>query len=85
MKTSARTFYKRLYTQDLVDEDNILRYLSDATFDKVFGAEDQSALLAPISIDDLISQASRQSSKSSSPGSDGLGYAFLSLLFSFPP
>ncbi|KAG0780139.1 hypothetical protein G6F21_012267 [Rhizopus arrhizus] len=41
--------------------------------------------MAPITIDEIIQETARVKNKISSPGEDGLGYAFLYQLFRYPP
>jgi hypothetical protein len=83
MKSYAQTFYQQLYSIDHVDEQQIDRYLERIRFERQLTPTDQTTLLAPITTEDLITQSSRASIHSS-PGSDGLGYPFLKLLFQIP-
>ncbi|CEP07325.1 hypothetical protein [Parasitella parasitica] len=83
MKTFAWQFYTDLYKADPVDPGDIEAYLDTVTFDKVLTDDEQQSLMDPITLDELLEQAGR-STKATAPGSDGLAYPFLSLLFSMP-
>ncbi|SAL96475.1 hypothetical protein, partial, partial [Absidia glauca] len=83
MKSYAQSFYQQLYTIDPVDIQQIDRYLAHIRFDSRLSTEDQDALMSPITKDELVQQSCRASAHSS-PGSDGLGYPFLRLLFQIP-
>lgn len=84
MKTSTQRFYQSLYSKEHVLPSEITHYLDDIHFERQLSDTDRQALMAPITIDDIIEQASRHSNKVSSPGSDGLSYPFLVLLFQNP-
>ncbi|KAI8060881.1 hypothetical protein BC940DRAFT_227203, partial [Gongronella butleri] len=80
----AHDFYQKLYTSDPVsisDIDNYLASIHSPTVSK----EDNEDLIKDITLDELLDEAlsSAKRSKESSPGSDGLGYTYLRLLFSF--
>ncbi|CEP09938.1 hypothetical protein [Parasitella parasitica] len=55
-------------------------YLDTVTFKNVLDADEQEFLIEPITLDELLQQVN-WSVKASAPGSDGLVYPFLSLLF----
>lgn len=81
MQTIAQRFYQRLYSTDDVDDKSIGAYLNEVTPTSTLTEEDSDLLTAPITLQELQNHASRLSSQSS-PGSDGLGYPYLALLFS---
>lgn len=83
MKTYAHSFYQQLYTVDHVCDTKIDDYLSNIQFTKQLSSSDHPILTAPITKTDLIRQASKVST-TSSPGSDGLGYPYLLMLFNLP-
>ncbi|KAK4518210.1 2-oxoisovalerate dehydrogenase subunit alpha, mitochondrial [Mucor velutinosus] len=70
-----------LYKADPVAPEHIEAYLNSITFEKVLTADEQQSLTDNITMDELLQQANR-SMKATAPGSDGLAYPFLSLLFS---
>ncbi|KAG1450645.1 hypothetical protein G6F46_010634 [Rhizopus delemar] len=80
----ARQFYKQLYTADPVDNAQLQDYLASIHFDRQISSDAQESLTEPISIEDLIEQASRNGNNISSPGSDDLGYPFPLHLFRHP-
>lgn len=84
MRISAQGFYQSLYTKDHVEDGNISLYLADVTFERTLAPADKSKLMEPIDLEQLLTQASRRSTKYSSPGADGLAYPFLALLFQLP-
>jgi endonuclease/exonuclease/phosphatase family metal-dependent hydrolase len=83
MQSYAHQFYQNLYSVDPVDDDGVLAYLDTITFDKHLGSADAEQLTDKINISELIVQANRLT-KNSSPGADGLSYAFLAVLFQLP-
>ncbi|ORY99662.1 hypothetical protein BCR42DRAFT_444626 [Absidia repens] len=77
MKRYAATFYQKLFDTEPVDQtsiDSLLRHITPSH---------QHQLTTPFTINDLITQSDR-CANNSSPGLDGLGYPFLSLVFSHP-
>jgi hypothetical protein len=80
----AHEFYAHLYTKDSVDNSVLQQYLSSIQFPRTISDREQRDLIAPITLDLLIEQAARTTNKYSSPGSDGLSYLFLILLFKHP-
>lgn len=83
MKSFAWQYYTDLYKADPVAPSDIERYLDTVTFENVLTVDEQQSLMDPITLDELLQQANR-STKVTAPGSDGLPYPFLSLLFSMP-
>ncbi|CEP06836.1 hypothetical protein [Parasitella parasitica] len=83
MKEFAWQFYANLYKADLVSPSANEEYLDTIKFEWVLTTEEQDSLLAPITLKDLI-EHSNQSVKATAPGSDGLSYPLLSLLFEMP-
>ncbi|KAK4515183.1 Glycerophosphocholine phosphodiesterase [Mucor velutinosus] len=81
MKSFAWQYYADLYKADPVAPEHIEAYLNSITFEKVLTADEQQSLTDNITMDELLQQANR-SMKATAPGSDGLAYPFLSLLFS---
>ncbi|KAI9349940.1 hypothetical protein BD770DRAFT_413155 [Pilaira anomala] len=65
---------------DDVDDKSIGAYLNEVTPTSTLTEEESDLLTSPITLHELQTQASRLSSQSS-PGSDGLGYSYLALLF----
>ncbi|KAG1137120.1 hypothetical protein G6F37_011489 [Rhizopus arrhizus] len=80
----AHQFYSQLYSKDPVENSELQQYLASIQFPRKFSEQEQGNLIAPITIDMLVEQASRITNKQSSPGSDGLSYPFLLLLFKHP-
>ncbi|GAN07262.1 hypothetical protein MAM1_0154c06757 [Mucor ambiguus] len=80
MKSFAWHYYTDLYRADPVEPSDIAAYLDTVTFEKVLTIDEQQFLMDPITLDELLQQANR-STKATAPGSDGLAYPFLSLLF----
>ncbi|KAG1078817.1 hypothetical protein G6F42_024070 [Rhizopus arrhizus] len=81
----TQQFYQSLYDADPVDDlqlDSCLQGISDLP--QVTSAH-CDVLMAPITIDEIIQETARVQNKISSPGEDGLGYAFLYQLFRYPP
>ncbi|KAG1042538.1 hypothetical protein G6F43_011881 [Rhizopus delemar] len=81
----AQQFYQSLYTTDPVDNHHIRSYLDEIRNSPRLTTADNEILLAPITIDEIIQETARVETKISSPGEDGLGYAFLYQLFRYPP
>ncbi|EIE78298.1 hypothetical protein RO3G_03002 [Rhizopus delemar RA 99-880] len=81
----TQQFYQSLYDADPVDDLQLDSYLQ-----AIFGlpqviSDHCDILMAPITIDEIIQETARVKNKISSPGEDGLGYAFLYQLFRYPP
>lgn len=76
-------FYQQLYTSDEVTATIIDNYLDNIRIDKYLTESDRQVLLNPIAIEDLQDQAQRVT-QTSSPGEDGFGYPFWSLLLKHP-
>jgi hypothetical protein len=84
MKSYAQQFYQALYTADLVSKYDIESYLNGITFERTLDCEEQDEIMLPIDTEELIEQATR-TTKTSSPGSDGLSYPYLNFLFNLSP
>ncbi|KAI8368560.1 hypothetical protein BD560DRAFT_301738, partial [Blakeslea trispora] len=76
-------FYQNLYAADTVPHGDIDSYLQGIQFDRRLTEDDKEVLEECITVENLQS-LSKRSPKQSSPGSDGLGYAYMQLLFSIP-
>jgi hypothetical protein len=83
MKHYAASFYKNLFAKEPIQQQSIDIMLSHITPSQKLSHFQQCQLTRTFTIQDLTHQAARCSSNSS-PGLDGLGYSFLSLLFSHP-
>ncbi|CEP15119.1 hypothetical protein [Parasitella parasitica] len=82
MKRHAWSYYTHLYRADPVSSSTINEYLDGIQFERVLTEDDKLSLMAPITIEELMEQATR-SVKATAPGSDGLAYPYLALLFQF--
>ena len=82
MKTFAWKYYQSLYSTDPVSPATINTYLDSINFERLLTSDDQNSLMAPITLEEIAEQANR-SAKATAPGSDGLSYPFLSLLFRY--
>ncbi|KAI8347869.1 hypothetical protein BD560DRAFT_240039 [Blakeslea trispora] len=85
MLHTSQQFYTGLYSTDPVEETDLDSYLTDLTDLPLLPEDARIALLNPITLDEILSATSKVVGKQSSPGSDGLGYAFLYHLFRYPP
>ena len=85
MLRSAASFYRQLYTPDVVADSRIAAYLQEVDHMPRLEPTEHDLLLAPISLEEILAVTRKVVSKQSSPGSDGFGYAFLYHLFRFPP
>jgi hypothetical protein len=83
MREIVQKYYQQLYTTDRVTEDEIDKYLQTINSNRKVDSLENDALIAPITLDDLLEQVKR-SPNQSSPGQDGLGYQFLNVLFHIP-
>ncbi|KAG1446861.1 hypothetical protein G6F56_009441 [Rhizopus delemar] len=83
MREVVRQYYQELYTTNRVTEVDIENYLQTINFNRQVDSVDNDALIAPITLDDLLEQVKR-SPNQSSPGQDGLGYQYLNVLFRIP-
>ncbi|KAG0868322.1 hypothetical protein G6F15_012199 [Rhizopus arrhizus] len=81
----AQHFYQSLFTIDPVDGYQIEHYLDDIHDLPQLTDDHTDHLLEPITIEEIIHETARVENKVSSPGEDGLGYAFLYQLFRYPP
>ncbi|KAG1140783.1 hypothetical protein G6F37_009190 [Rhizopus arrhizus] len=81
----SKTFYQDLYSVDPIHESDVDRYLSDIDSLPQLSHENQQSLISPIIIDDILYQSKKVLAKQSSPGADGLGYAFIHLIYCFKP
>ncbi|KAG0806624.1 hypothetical protein G6F20_010985 [Rhizopus arrhizus] len=81
----SKTFYQDLYSVDPIHESDVDRYLSDIDSLPQLSHEDQQSLISPITIDDILYQSKKVLAKQSSSGADGLGYAFIHLIYCFKP
>ncbi|KAG1139282.1 hypothetical protein G6F37_006319 [Rhizopus arrhizus] len=77
----AQQFYWFLLTTDPVDGHQVEQYLADIQLLPQLTDGHTDHLLEPITIDKIIHETARVENKVSSPGEDGLGYAFLYQLF----
>ncbi|CAO3600825.1 unnamed protein product [Absidia cylindrospora] len=80
-ETIAHNFYQHLYTSTTVSPHQIDNYLANITFPDQITTQDRKKLLEPFTIESIQYQANRMT-KSSSPGEDGFGYGYWSLIFS---
>jgi hypothetical protein len=81
----AQQFYHSLYATDPVDETQILHYLGNISDLPQLTEADCAALSSPITLDEILSETRKVVNKVSSPGADGLGYAYLDQLYRYPP
>ncbi|KAG1042928.1 hypothetical protein G6F43_011780 [Rhizopus delemar] len=81
----AQQFYQSLFTTDSVDDHQVEQYLAEIQGLPQLTDDHTDHLLEPITIDEIIYETARVENKVSSPGEDGLGYAFLYQLFRYPP
>ncbi|KAG0930594.1 hypothetical protein G6F32_011943 [Rhizopus arrhizus] len=81
----AHDFYQSLYNVDHVDDTRLEDYLNDINNVPELTTDDCATLMEPITIAEIIRETARVVNKVSSPGADGLGYAFLHQLFRYPP
>jgi hypothetical protein len=81
----AQQFYQSLFTTDSVDDHQMEQYLAEIQGLPQLTDNHTDHLLEPITIDEIIHETARVENKVSSPGEDGLGYAFLYQLFRYPP
>ncbi|KAG1319373.1 hypothetical protein G6F62_011871 [Rhizopus arrhizus] len=81
----SKTFYQDLYSVDPVHEPNVDRYLSDIDSQPQLSDAEQQSLTTPTTIDNILYQSKKVLAKQSSPGADGLGYAFIHLIYCFKP
>ncbi|KAG1135747.1 hypothetical protein G6F37_012566 [Rhizopus arrhizus] len=81
----SKTFYQDLYSIDPVHEPDVDRYLSDIDSQPRLSDVDQQSLTTPFTIDNILYQSKKVLAKQSSPGADGLGYAFIHLIYCFKP
>jgi exonuclease III len=82
-ETIAQDFYQTLYSADTVAPQQIDTYLDNIHFHRRISDSDGQDLMAPIESDDILIQANRMT-KSSSPGEDGFGYPYWSLILNHP-
>ncbi|KAG1136660.1 hypothetical protein G6F37_012244 [Rhizopus arrhizus] len=80
-----QAFYQEPYSVDPVDEHDIDCYLQDIADLPQLNEDDHRYLTSPITIEDIIEQSKKVIGKQSSPGSDGLGYVFMHLIYQFSP
>jgi hypothetical protein len=83
MKHYAATFYRKLFDTEPIHQPSIDSLLQHITPSQQLTPSHQRQLTTPFTINDLITQSARCATNSS-PGLDGLGYPFLSLIFSHP-
>ncbi|KAG1091242.1 hypothetical protein G6F40_012993 [Rhizopus arrhizus] len=81
----SQAFYQELYSVDPVDKHDIDCYLQDLADLSQLNEADRRYLISPITIEDIIEQSKKVIGKQSSPGSDGLGYVFMHLIYQFSP
>ncbi|KAI9478809.1 MAG: hypothetical protein EXX96DRAFT_260868 [Benjaminiella poitrasii] len=84
MRRIAQQFYADLYNPDPADLESIDRFLSQVSFTNTVDEHDNIQLDSDISKDEIIQQLKVCHAKTSSPGHDGFGYQFLSVLFDVP-
>ncbi|EIE77441.1 hypothetical protein RO3G_02145 [Rhizopus delemar RA 99-880] len=82
---SPNSFTSPLYDADPVDDLQLDSYLQGISDLPQVTSDYCDILMAPITIDEIIQETARVKNKISSPGEDGLGYAFLYQLFRYPP
>ncbi|KAG1058193.1 hypothetical protein G6F43_000017 [Rhizopus delemar] len=80
----TQQFYQSLYDADPVDDLQLDSYLQGISDLPQVTSDYCDILMAPITIDEIIQETTRVKNKISSPGEDGLGYAFLYQLFRYP-
>ena len=83
MEKIAHRFYQNFYTSDPVAIDSINQYSQTIPFDRRLNDDDKDELMECIT-SETLQHLSKRSPRQSSPGSDGLDYAYLHLLFSLP-
>lgn len=83
MQMIVHNFYQKLYTVDPIPLEHIQAYLDTITFDPQVSEPDGQRLQQPFDFDDIVDMAKR-CPKQSSPGSDGLGYTYLHMLYNLP-
>lgn len=83
MQQHASSFYKKLFQAEPIHQPSIDALLQNIPPTQRLTPQHHSQLLTPFTIDEIIHQTARCSSNSS-PGLDGLGYIFLSHIFSHP-
>ncbi|KAG1607177.1 hypothetical protein G6F44_013798 [Rhizopus delemar] len=81
----SQAFYQELYSVDPVDEHDIDCYLQDIADLPQLNEDDRRYLISPITIEEIIEQSKKVIRRQSSPGSDGLGYVFMHLIYQFSP
>ncbi|KAG1137270.1 hypothetical protein G6F37_011359 [Rhizopus arrhizus] len=81
----SQAFYQKLYSVDPVDEHDIDCYLQDIADLPQLNEDDRRYLISPVTIEDIIEQSKKVIGKQSNPGSDGLGYVFMHLIYQFSP
>jgi hypothetical protein len=77
---AVSTFYSTLYTPSVIDNDSVQQLVSTISDNDCLSTATQSSLTIPFTRADIIAGAARCPSKSS-PGTDGLPYEILALLF----
>ena len=80
MQDAVTSFYTSLYTPDPIDASSVESLSQSILSEHRLPSSASTGLLRPFSIDDIIEGASR-SPKKSSPGTDGLPYEIVVLLF----
>ncbi|KAG1453072.1 hypothetical protein G6F56_007662 [Rhizopus delemar] len=83
MLQAASSFYSSLYTPDPIDSVAIDQLFSLLPPEFCISNASKSSLVRPFTLED-ITEAVRRCPNQSSPGSDGLPYTFLAVLFDFP-
>jgi hypothetical protein len=76
----TQSFYSDLYSPDPDDDAALNQMLSQVPFDVCPDSDQQESLLLPIQFEGILLE-SKRSPRQSSPGSDGLPYEILNLLF----
>lgn len=81
MLSITHDFYDNLFQAEPIDQHAVDSLLQHIRPNHQLQHHQHASLVEPFTIDDLLLQ-SKRCTKQSSPGPDGLGYPFLSLLFS---
>ncbi|KAG1445361.1 hypothetical protein G6F55_011991 [Rhizopus delemar] len=81
----SQAFYQELYSVDPVDEHDIDCYVQDIADLPQLNEDDRRYLISPITTEEIIEQSKKVIRRQSSPGSDGLGYVFMHLIYQFSP
>ncbi|KAG1621747.1 hypothetical protein G6F45_011268 [Rhizopus arrhizus] len=81
----SQAFYHEIYSVDPVDEHDIDCCLQDIANLPQLNDDNRRYLISPITIEEIIEQSKKVIRRQISPGSDGLGYVFMHLIYQFSP